>query len=1330
MEHEDNAQLDNILQGSQHLIGNLQMASGESTCANVVDEIGGKFDEHGVHDEEEWKYIKEGQQSEKQHQQVNADVDCKDMEGIEEVGNGYGYDYGYGNVGVDSMLKVDQHEVDNGVVTISVAADAHFVSSATGNEEIEDILKNDGDFSTTSNTTSTNGEDIGRDVLQVEMKIELPPLNQLLAHHSEDLSIKGLTEDDDPSSLATNTTNGTNSLSENVPQQQIEQIQLGGNLIEDFSTEDKENSDPLLIYDGCSINNETPDRPNELDIEEMHSQLNPNAIEFVPSFGSNPTSPLAPTCDAPKFVVQEPTFNHDADENKQPQPTAIPHHLLGDDDFVAQSPRKGSGESNFDGIAIPDQIIDFEHEASKRPHELEQEDDLIVVSTTQNPEQEQQLNFEIYDKQIEENESTMKEDFRVYRHQSPSSLIDHGPETCVDLEADIDMQTMETNKKVSQQGELPQTVITDSVVDMLNTVQPLPLDDEEILPQESVAGKELLDVEEKENISNSPSTEEMQVNVQNELHSSAKDIPQIPIDMDNAAYMQESFYMKNTSSEMRNNIEQMTGKEFENSDMGIDEPNVITDHGLDEISFETMRAAEPNTVQTEFEERLGENALFNSKYMPAQKEIGSDVVTPSPISTEEKHLVEDTKEQTPKPEYELEQKMDSLKISTKDEILSQVEEVAQTAANIIECMNTCSAPEPEQHETVEQMPIEAHHSFSTESQPHADLLQQNHEQFYHNEQKEQHQTTQEMESEAVYGHHENDLFLAHPIEQSTSSPTKLEFELSGFDNGAPATFSMEDKNLASVTAHNVFASTTEPSSEATSVPQQELIAPTEQQLVLTDPESSNQQELMHMQETGPNNVFEASSDIFSDLSTGNEALLVISGAPVSLHTDSTLAPVIDTTESAMSKDFITAAAGIGAIAATAAAGTVAAKSDKKPDIKKASTPTSTKAKAHDGKKGAEPIKKPIGTSSKISVSSAASAARPHTGPAKATTITEKKPSTFTSTVHKSSTSAATATRKPLTSAASSTKTTTARPTTAPAAPKPAAARTANTATTARRSAPTTTSGSTANGIAPTTKPKTLGVAPTKPTTLGLTTTTKPKLSSPRNTLTSQLRKTAPTTNTGTCLTTARSPLKTTASTTNGISKILANTTAAASRAKSSTSTTTITTTTKTFTARPAPKTTHSATLSSTTTRRTTGGVSTSISTTGTKTTTTSTLQKKTSPGTNTRLTAAPGKSSLSPNKTSSAALKLKTKDVLKKAITPTKTTNETKAKPIKRPPQINGTDDGAKGDLGNQSAENKAQLNDRPIELIENGAHHTVLKNGEGSLLEQQNVQEPALIDA
>ncbi|XP_067633225.1 uncharacterized protein [Eurosta solidaginis] len=423
--------------------------------------------------------------------------------------------------------------------------------------------------------------------------------------------------------------------------------------------------------------------------------------------------------------------------------------------------------------------------------------------------------------------------------------------------------------------------------------------------------------------------------------------------------------------------------------------------------------------------------------------------------------------------------------------------------------------------------------------------------FFHNEQKEQHQTTQEMESEAVYAHHENDLFLAHPIEQSTSSPTKLEFELSGFDNGAPATFSMEDNNLAPVTAHNVFASTTEPSSEAKSVPQQELIAPTEQHLVLTDPESSNQQELMHMQETGPNNVFEASSDIFFDLSTGNEALLVISGAPVSLHTDSTLAPVIDTTESAMSKDFITAAAGIGAIAATAAAGTVAAKSDKKSDIKKASTPTSTKAKAHDAKKGAEPIKKPIGTSSKISVSSATSAARPHTGPAKATTITEKKPSTITSTVHKSSTSAATATRKPLTSAASSTK-------------------------------PTTTSGSTANGIAPTTKPKTLGVAPTKPTTLGLTTTTKPTLSSPRNTLTSQLRKTALTTNTGTGLTTARSPLKTTASTTNGISKILANTTAAASRAKSSTSTTTTTTTTKTFTARPAPKTTHSATLSSTT----------------------------------------------------------------------------------------------------------------------------------------------------
>ncbi|XP_018798818.1 PREDICTED: 205 kDa microtubule-associated protein [Bactrocera latifrons] len=1386
MEHEDNAHLDNFLQNSQHLMENLQMDSGDGVCDNVaVDEIGGKFEVHEEHDEEEWKYIKEGQQSEKQQQQqqLKASVACKNVEGVEEVGNGHGYGYEHDDVGADILL-LDHHEVGNGVVAISAAVDADADNAATGieeNEEVDvEVIKNDGDFSTTSNTTSTAGEDGYADtgVLQVQMQIEHIPQGQLIPKQVEDLLEEGTntgsmadeTEEDDPSSLATNNTNRTNSLSESAPQQELQQIPIEGNIIksDDFSNEDKENNVPSLT----NAHGDIPfvETTGNSDYEsEMHSQLNPNAIEFVPSFGSNPTSP---TIDNKEFVVEEDVSNRV--EEIPTQPNSLPRHLLGDDDFVAQSPRKGSAESNLDAIALPEEN-DFEHEAAKRPHELEQEDDLIGVGSVEHSQQDPQLiqehleSHNSYGENILELERNANEYCSDILSQSPLNLIDHGPETSVDL--DTDSQPVDV-EKIDETHENPKENV-EIIEDVFNTVQPLPIDLNSSFVEESshqgsaTEGKELLDVDEKENISHSPSTEEMQMNLQNELHSSVKDIPQIPIDMDNVANMQDSFYVESTSSEARNQL--APGIDF----TSVDEPNLYNDEiqipnveeqssVIDDPSFESVRHSVPNTFECEpgtvFDASPTSLNIFAPEFTPTQKSIDADMISPSPVSTEEKHLIEETKEQTTLSETteDLEQKMDDLIISSNDGILSQVEEVAQTAANIVESLNPFAASEPEQDTSLEQPPIEVEHAFSAfsnELQPDAGFSQQN-EQSYHNEPQEQ-QHSQEETAESTFEHHEDNLLLTKPEDEQplVASPVKLESELNGFEEHIPASISVETSNPApfepepvdlsvepvheeahvelvespvaepaheethvqlveSPVAEPEYAAVPEP--EIKAVPEPEVQSVSEPELMM-QPES----EALHSE---PVNVLFESSNFDANVSAVAEPILETSDQPsVPTHSETTIESAANETTPSAVEEAVIAAAAVGALAATAGAVKAAADARKKPEVKQTRTPTSTKTKAIDVKKAAEPAKKPIGKTTLSTVS----AARPRTAPAKTAATAEKKPAT-------TKLSANTAARKPLTSTTAASRTvtkttTTTRPTTAPTAAKLTASRT-TTLSTARRSAPTTTGASTtvSNGTT-TAKPKPTSSAPTKPTTLGLSGTTKPKLSSPRTTLTSQLRK-APTT-TGTGLATTKSPLKTTAPTANGVTKS-STTTTAASRAKSSTSTstTTTTTTTKTFTARPAPKTTHSSTLSSTTTRRTVG--SASISATAAKTSS-STLQKKTPPGPTTRPSTA-GKTSLSPTKTTNSLLKAKTKDVTKKAVTPTKSSNLLKNKPTVEQTKTNGT-----AALGAEEPtiiqpEQTPHLNGKgdgdALQLIENGIHKLELENGEDPLLEQ-HIQ-ASLIDA
>ncbi|XP_017467426.1 PREDICTED: 205 kDa microtubule-associated protein [Rhagoletis zephyria] len=683
MEHEDNAHLDNVLQSSPHLMDNLQMASGDGVCDNVVAEeigssIGGKFGEHEGHDQEEWKYIKEGQQSEKQQERIRDGIDSKDMEDVEDVGNGHGYVYEVGDVGADDLLLLDKHEVGNGVVGISAAVDVDAINTPTGIEENE-ALKNYGDFSPTSNTTSIGGEDVDSDngVLQVEMKIETAtllqsqPVENLLGAGGAERNFVEM-EEEEPSSLATNTTNGTNSLSENAPLQQLSSEKNDLKTVE-LSIENKENANPSLPSIGLHGGKDEIIRPNDLDFE-THSHLNPNALVFVPSVGSNPASPLVPTSDSAAFTVGEPALNSDAETAPQPHPNSIARHLLSDDDFVAQSPRKGSVESNLDGIALPEEN-DFEHEAAKRPHELEQEDDLIGVGTVQHLQQ-----FENHNNDgvhlLKEDKNAEEADYSLDIRHSPANIIDHGPETSVDLDADIGIQLCD-NDNLAQQHKFE---MPDPIEDVLNTVQPLPIDTESVnvsfieerSQQELEAGgKELLDVEEKDYISQSPSTEEMKMNMQNQMHSSIKDIPQIPIDMHDGANMQESFYLDSTSTELQN-ADDVTLKRTGENLTDASNPYLVADH----ISFENSCFAKPSGAELEidFEHEHPSLNIFAPEFTPGQKSVCTDGVSPSPMSTEEKHLVEDTKELATKSETsdELEQKIDDLKLSTKDGILSQV----------------------------------------------------------------------------------------------------------------------------------------------------------------------------------------------------------------------------------------------------------------------------------------------------------------------------------------------------------------------------------------------------------------------------------------------------------------------------------------------------------------------------------------------------------------------------------------------------------------------------------------------------------------------------------
>ena len=576
LENRQNYMMDN--NSIQHMNMNVASAGcgdsvvGGGVQADMVSGVGGvageilgvKYDEHhheehDVGDDDESKYVKEVQQSEKQQQQQqslkNFGLDADDDDATntyehnefaeKEVINAPVHHFGNGDGGFvfggDHHLEQPQqhhHDLFNMGNGHDTNGHNDFGNTHGFEEKLNfeshdmDGFKADADFSSSTNVTESAE---GFVVPQVDVKIETKP-EQLTEMQDEE----------EPSSLATNTTNGTSSLSENVPAPQVvAEAQSDANTdFDDFMSnlEDKENADPL-----------TPQRPAELDLDLNHSQLNPDAKEFVPSFGSNPASPSSP------FPTGEPTNEEDIilSETMETQmyfgqaPIAVPRHLLNDDDFVAQSPRKGKGDNDLDTVPLPKALAEFEKEADQRPHEPETEQRDEVMTPDQAIQQ-LPLDDLALDKELEQSPIADATDFQ------PSSFMDHGPETCVD--ADLDMQPAEHLSSLPGEDDVMKRSIyvanDEAIEDVLNSVQPIPTEIDSVnnsfieeSATESAANqlandKELLQVEEKEHVSHSPSTEEIQMNLQNALNSSNKDIPQLPIDMDNANNMQESMYLE------------------------------------------------------------------------------------------------------------------------------------------------------------------------------------------------------------------------------------------------------------------------------------------------------------------------------------------------------------------------------------------------------------------------------------------------------------------------------------------------------------------------------------------------------------------------------------------------------------------------------------------------------------------------------------------------------------------------------------------------------------------------------------------------------------------
>ncbi|XP_023034510.1 205 kDa microtubule-associated protein [Drosophila willistoni] len=1053
MEHEDNnAQFDNFLQN--RLAESLQMAAGAGQVADVAGDLmvvpPQKSDEQQQqHDEddEEWKYIQEVQQSEKHQQQLQQQQQL-------QLDDELHHD-------LSLNLNLDPIVVGNG----RAAAPPGAIDYEEGEEdEVEVIKNNDNDFSTNSNTetTTSTGEIKEKDNELIHPLVgEQFQQQQLEQHHEQQQHHE---DEDEPSSVAT-TCGTTSSLSEHQPAPQYE----GG-------FDNKENNDPF------SAANQSP------------LALNPNAMEFVPNFGSQPTSP-----------------------SPIPESHINPHQLIAGgvnlDDLVAESPRKGSNRVNMDAINVPDEL-EFDNEAAKRPHELEQADDVFGQEQQQEELQQPQLLNGAGD--------------------SADIILDHGPETSVDLDA----PATPTEEDVMNRSLYAEHNNASAIEDILNSVQPLPintqLDDE-------FAEKELLHVEEKEHISQSPSTEELQE--EEEEHQQQQPEHQLFAAQDP---MQASFYLEHTSSENQDPFNLAAADQLNQS--------LLLDTSAPLFSPE----AADSTPVTKLELEPQEAAVVD--------------ITPSPLSsTEEKHLVEETKEQEPLEEQEYQK--------TGTNLIQEQALLEHNDDGPLE-FTVGAPPQVEEYTALSNAAADFVDNLSStlESNPFAASL----------EKEIVNKFTLEPESQPSIGAFDSHL-EEPPISQLQDvgvnyNPLELQEELieetHHFTNGVESHITPEPPVHVEQEVEKVLHF---------DIPEQQEPPKVEQ-----EPEPEPEKELLHIeapaavqeQEPIPEPVPE------EPIVAVTQSLIAEEEPPKVAEPEPLAEPLISSepikdepvvaAEPTVEAPVVAAVAAAGAVAAVAAAAVVA-----KPKIGKTSPTEAKKPAAAPARSGVTATKaKPATTSAAKKPLAAApsktstAAARPRTAPA---TGAAAKPASTVGAAAKP----ATAARKPLTSTlaakpgpkTTTTGASTARPATAPVSKTTAPTATRSAPTTARKPISSTTTTSSA-----------AQVKPRLAATSAAAGAPKPKVPSPKSTLSSTLRKTAaPTSASSTTSTSARSPTKALA---NGVAKSSvggtatathttrvrsATTTGATNGSSTSTTTTTTTTTTKTFTARPAPKFTHSVT---------------------------------------------------------------------------------------------------------------------------------------------------------
>ncbi|KAH8383240.1 hypothetical protein KR009_007532 [Drosophila setifemur] len=1145
--HEDNAQFDNYLQN--RLAESLQISGGDGEHQHLADHpapgelsadgipASTKSDQRDGDEDEEWKYIHEVQQSEKLQQKLP-----------QETGNGFNHDLIFGN------------GLGNGA-----AAGLVF------EEEDVEVIRNDGDFSTNSNTTTSTGE-----VAAQEQHQPFPEADEQLAElqPSQDLVQE---DEDEPSSVAT--TFGTSSLSENNPtpldqEEPVASQPANKELLEGF--DNKENSGPVE------------------EVEESHSQLNPNAVAFVPSFGSQPSSPIR--------NIEDPVFGINS------------RQLLGAplDDLVAESPRKGSARENMDEIAVPEEH-EFDKEADKRPHELEQESDIFGRGNLE--------------QQLLNGASSGSVNASVV-----SDVLDHGPETSVDLDLSIDQ--LPTNGDIMKQSIYAEQNV--SIEDILNSVQPLPTQS-----GEEFVEKELLNVEEKEHVSQSPSTEELQFQQVFHTDSDLQQKQQQPLfGSTDEDPMQASFYLEHTSSEAQK----------EQSDP-FDEHVLLLDTSAPMFSPEVDEPVA--TLELESQQ--------------------ADIVdiTPSPLSsTEEKHLVEDTKEKvmSEEPLQIVEQEIEHNQDLEKDSFEKAAEPLVEEYA----AFNAASGNITQHDEEIS--PVQGINPFAQPFTP-AHLSQVEQEVVVMADEEPaknqpELQLQEELEEEQYLVQPNNDYKYFNLADKVAANKPELQEEL--LSAAKDATF--EDFTDQLQTPEK-------------SVPQQQIFIAADG-LVSQEQQMSAPEELLSPAAPEDTLSPEALEEPFSPLKASDEPALPQTEeiAPVISKTLAEAAPEIKT-EEPVEIAVVTEVAAVAATATAAVATMTASKAKGKPcspDTKKAATKPGATAKPKPAALTPSAIKKITATISTTS-------ARPRTAPM----------ATKTSFTKPSATPPIAAARKPLSSnpaatvkAAPRTTMTSTRPATAPAGKAAVAAKTSaskppanGTGSGAKATTRSLTTSIARKPVANGTGTPASSVSSRKPGTttgtgvgLGLGASSaagskprlpssapaaaaKPKVSSPRSAVTSTVRK-VPSTN-GTSLS-ARSPTKPTP-TTNGLGK-------------SSTTSSTTTTITKTFTARPAPKFTHSATSAT----NSNGSMTRRLPSAGSSTATSAAAPRRPSPlksSTTTAQKASPLKASttpLKPKAKESAPIKPSPAGLKTRKITPLKGATPSKAAEVVPPAEAASNGDGAK----------------------------------------------------